>query len=203
MNTPAAPRATLTSLALCLLLTVPLSACNPTPKGPDTAPGGGSAGNVAASLAAAPAPTRVTVRRVHGRLSESRRKAVRREVATVVEGWWDAAYLGGTYPRTGFRSAFPGFTRGARAQARRDQRLLSNRDIGARVESVKAERRRVQLDVLAVGRRAQAVTARFLLRFAVTGEAARTTVVRGRLFLTRRQGAWRVFGYDVAKAGRR
>ena len=202
MNTPAARRGTLASLVLCLVLAVPLSACTPSSAGDGGSPDRGSAGSVAASLAAAAAPTRVTVRRVHGRLPDGRRKAVRRQVTAVVESWWEAAYLGGTYPRSGFRSALPGFTRAARAQARRDLRLLSNRDIGARVESVTVERRRLELDVLAVGRRARAVTARFALRFTVTGRAARTTVVRGRLFLTRRHGPWRIFGYDVAKGAR-
>jgi hypothetical protein len=123
-------------------------------------------------------------------------------VSAVVEKWWKAAYLGGSYPRTRFGDAFPGFTRGAREQARRDVRLMSNRDIGRRVESVAVKHAAIRLDVLAVGRRAHAVTARFVLRFSTTGRRARTTTVRGRLFLTRRHGPWRVFGYDVSKGVR-
>ena len=34
------------------------------------------------------------------------------------------------------------------------------------------------------------------------GQKTGTTTVRGRLFLTRKRGAWRVFGYDVAKGAR-
>jgi hypothetical protein len=125
---------------------------------------------------------------------------VRRQVAEVVDAWWEAAYLGGRYPRTGFRDAFPGFTSGAEARARRDRRLMSNLDVAPRVSSVTARHRSVAMDVLAVDRRARSVTARFVLRFRTTGEEQGVTVVRGRLFLTRRDGTWRVFGYDVAKA---
>ena len=46
------------------------------------------------------------------------------------------------------------------------------------------------------------MTARFVLRFDTTGRKAGTTTVRGRLFLTRKRGVWRVFGYDVAKGAR-
>jgi hypothetical protein len=46
------------------------------------------------------------------------------------------------------------------------------------------------------------VTAHFVLRFETSGEKTGTTTVRGRLFLTRKRGAWRVFGYDVAKGAR-
>lgn len=198
----------LTSLVVCLLVAALLSGCSresagtgPATPRADSARAADARGS-SVTLAAAPVRTRAGFHRVHGRLPDARRKPVRRQVAAVVERWWQAAYLGGTYPRTGFRDAFPGFTRGARAQARRDVRLMSNRDIGGRVDSVTQEAGEVRLDVLAVGGRAHAVTARFRLRFSTTGRAARTTVVRGRLLLTRRHGPWRVFGYDVSKGGR-
>ena len=40
------------------------------------------------------------------------------QVGKVVDRWWDAAYLGGGYPRSSFPSAFPGFTDGAEKRAR-------------------------------------------------------------------------------------
>jgi hypothetical protein len=127
---------------------------------------------------------------------------VRRQVTAVIDGWWESAYLGGRYPRARFGSTFPGFTRGAEVRAHRDRRLMSNADIARRVDSVTARRRTLRLDVLAVDRVARSVTARFVLRFKTTGEKSGTTVVRGRLFLTRRNGPWQVFGYDVAKGAR-
>jgi hypothetical protein len=202
MNRPVTGTRSLASLVLCLLLALATTACSGGDARPGAAPDTTPAATETVSLAATPVPTRARVARVYGRLPQARRKAVRRQVTRVVDRWWDAAYLGGTYPRAGFRAAFPGFTRGAEARARRDKRLMSNLDIGTRVDSVTARHRAVELDVLAVDRRARAVTARFVLRFATTGERTGVTVVRGRLLLTRRHGPWQVFGYDVSK-GRR
>ena len=203
MSRPADLARLLVCVVLCLPLVASLAACTSESRASGQRPAPAAERTETVTLAAAPATTQTRFRRIHGRLPEARRKAVRRDVAAVVHRWWDAAYLGGSYPRTGFRDAFPGFTAGARARARQDARLMSNRDIGARVESVTAKRGTVSLDVLAVGRRAHAVTARFVLRFVTTGRADGTTVVRGRLFLTRRHGPWRVFGYDVSKGARR
>ena len=49
---------------------------------------------------------------------------------------------------------------------------------------------------------ARAVTARVLLRFDSEGDRAGITVVRGRLFLTHKRGAWRMFGYVISKGAR-
>ena len=65
-----------------------------------------------------------------------------------------------------------------------------------------ARQRKVTLDILATDRQARAVTAQFVLKLDTTGQKTGTTTVRGRLFLTRKRGAWRIFGYDVAKGAR-
>lgn len=154
------------------------------------------------SLASNPVATQTRIHRVYGRLPNARRKAVRRDVGRVVDRWWEAAYLGGTYPRTNFPDAFPGFTRGAERLARTDKALLTNRTAGSRIESVTPRKRSISIDIMAVGGRPRSVTAHIVLRFATTGAKQGTTTVRGRLFLTRRNGPWRVFGYDVAKGSR-
>ena len=120
-----------------------------------------------------------------------------------MDRWWDAAYLGGTYPRSSFPSAFPGFTKGAEARARSDKALLTNQTGGRRIDSVEARHRSVSLDILATGKQARSVTAHVVLRFDTAGDKTGTTVVRGRLFLVRKRGAWRIFGYDVSKGARR
>ena len=66
------------------------------------------------ALASHPVPTRTKIHRVYGRLPDARRKVVRTQVGKVVDRWWDAAYLGGSYPRSSFPAAFPGFTDGRR-----------------------------------------------------------------------------------------
>ncbi len=153
----------------------------------------------------APVATRVQIGTVTGRLPGTRRAAVRRQVSAVLDRWWDAAYVGGTYPRTEFRS-FPGFTPGATRRATYDRDLMSNADIGHRVASVTPLMRTARLDLLSVDRRVRSVTARFDLRLRVALAAAgdatsrsRRLRVRGRVFLTRQPAGWRIFGYDVTK----
>lgn len=160
----------------------------------------------ASSSPPAPGPvtTTVTIGKVSGsRLPRKRRAALQRQVTPVVDAWFDGAYVEGPWPRTGVRKGFAGFTAGARREARRDLRVMSNADIGDRITGVSAKRRLVTLDVLAVKRRSVAVTARIRLRFVTTGEITRDETVRGRLFLTRgKRGSWRVFGYDVSSSDR-
>ena len=189
-------------VGLALVLLVPLTSACQSSAEPSAAPERLSRSDAQATLASNPLPTKVGIHRVHGRLPVARRKAVRTQVGAVVDRWWEAAYLGGAYPRSSFPSAFPGFSDGAEARARADKALLTNRVAGPRIDSVTTRRRTVTLDILAADRQARAVTARFVLTFDTTGSRTRTTTVRGRLFLTRKRGAWRVFGYDVAKGAR-
>ncbi len=190
---------------LVLVLLVPLAgtACSSAPE-PSASPERLSRNDAQASLAAhPPVATTTKIHRVHGRLPDARRKAVRTQVGAVVDRWWDAAFLGGTYPRSTFSSAFPGFTRGAEERARADKALLTNQTRGQHVDTVSATHRSVSLDLLATGKRARTVTAHFVLKLDSTGDQAGRTTVRGRLFLTHKRGAWRIFGYDVAKGSQR
>jgi len=157
----------------------------------------------ASTSVAPPAKTAVTYGRVTGKLPTADRKRLAAKVGAVVDGWMDAAYVGGDYPRRGFSDAWPGFTPGARDEARHDRALMSNADIGRRVDTVDATRRRVRIDALAVRKRPVGVTAHVLLDFATTGKVKRKVRVQGRLYLTHRDGGWRVFGYDVTKGGAR
>jgi hypothetical protein len=185
-------------IALALVLPVSVTACR-SGSDPSAAPERLSRNDAQVTLASHPVETTTRIHRVYGRLPDARRKAVRRQVGEVVDRWWDAAYLGGTFPRSSFPAAFPGFTDGAEERARSDKALLTNQTRGPHVESVTAKHREVSLDILATDRRARSVTAHFVLRFETTGEKAGKTGVRGRLFLTYKRGAWRIFGYDVAK----
>ena len=185
-------------LVLVLVASLAATACQ-SPSSPSASPERLSRNDAQATLASHPVPTKTGIHRVFGRLPDARRKVVRRQVGKVVDRWWDAAYLGGAYPRSSFPSAFPGFTAGAEKRARADKALLTNLSHGPRIDSVTPKHRRVTLDILATGKQARSVTAHFVLRFETAGEKTGTTVVRGRLFLTRKRGAWRIFGYDVAK----
>ena len=189
-------------LVLALVLALTGTACS-TGSDPSASPQRLSRSDAQVSLAShPPVATTTKIHRVHGRLPDQRRKAVRRQVGVVVDRWWDAAFLGGTYPRSRFPDAFPGFTRSAERRARSDKALLTNQTRAPHIDAVTATRRTVSLDILATDKQARAVTAHFVLRFDSDGDRAGTTTVRGRLFLTRTRGAWRIFGYDVAKGAR-
>ena len=88
--------------------------------------------------------------KVTGQLPQEKRSKVRDQVAHAVDAWFDAAYVGGDYPRNDFADAWPGFTTGAQAEAQGDKALMSNQDIGADIAGVEATARKVTVDVLAV-----------------------------------------------------
>jgi hypothetical protein len=188
-------------LALALVLPLSVGACRSGSE-PSASPERLSRSDAQATLASHPVPTQTRIHRVHGRLPDARRKVVRRQVGAVVDRWWDASYLGGAYPRSSVPDAFPGFTAAAQRRARHDKALLTNQALGPRIDAVTPRRREVALDILATDKQARAVTAHFVLRFDTAGPKDVTTTVRGRLFLTRQRGAWRIFGYDVAKGSR-
>ena len=147
--------------------------------------------------------TKVSIGRVAGELDARRRAQLKESVAEVVDGWIDAAYVGGEWPRDDFAdyaAALRDFTPAAKRRAARDRALLTNVAIGDRVDSVRATRRVLQVDVLAPGGRPVGATARFLVRFRTDGEVRRTDLVRGRLMLTPTKKGWKVFGYDVSRA---
>lgn len=135
-----------------------------------------------------------------GRLPRSERRRVERAVSRVAVGWLDAAYLGGKYPRRSFRAAFPGFTRGARAAARSDARLMSNKALGRRISAVTPTSVRVRVDLLAVDKRAVSGTAHVDARFRTEGRVERSYRIAGRLMMTRHDRRWQVFGYDVSRS---
>jgi hypothetical protein len=198
--------APLPTLVLALLLTLGAAGCSDGPSdGGSSGPAPGPADSPAPSVTAeAPAaeprvPTRRRAGSVTGRIPKAQRKLVVKRVSRVVDKWLQAAYVGGEYPRSSFGRSYRGFTQGATRRARGDKELMTNVDIGDRIDGVTVKRREITVDVLAVGGTAHAATARVLLAFKTSGVERRVRV-SGRLFLTKKAGRWRVFGYDVAKA---
>ncbi|WP_346387843.1 hypothetical protein [Nocardioides sp.] len=148
--------------------------------------------------------TKATIGKVTGRLAPARRKTLRANVKTLVDHYLDAAYVSGDYPRSEFADAFPGFTKGAESDARKDRSLMSNAAIGQHIDGVEARHRRLRIDVLAVRKKAVGVTARFVLDFDTSGERKLSERVKGLLYMTwQHHGGWKVFGYDVSRGVRR
>ncbi|MFC6287358.1 hypothetical protein ACFP3Q_11685 [Nocardioides sp. GCM10027113] len=181
----------------CLALVMTLGACSGGEPAADPAPTASPQATETAEEFRI--ETRTTVGVVAGRLDKEQRQRASRAVTGLVQRWFDKAYVGGEWPRTGFRESFPGFTRGARADAFRDRKLTTNQPISDQISGVTPTASRIELDLLAAGGRAVAGTARFRLAFRTEGDIERTVRVRGRLMLTRQEGGWKVFGYDVTK----
>lgn len=187
--------------------------------GDDDEPEGPAASASPAPAETGPPPlaTQAAFGSVVGRLPAADRDRLQERVVAVVDAWIDAAFTGGEYPRAAGEvvdGAFAGFTPVARQRALRDRALMSNADLAERLDGVRATRRQVRLDVLAVRGRAVGVTARTVLELQLSGEVQRRERVSADLFLTFVPGAggsggaggaggagsgWRVFGYDVAR----
>ena len=162
------------------------------------APGDGGTSSSTA-VAERTVATQVSFGTLTGRLPRDVRQRLSGQIGDVVDGWIDAAYVGGDYPRRDFSDVWPGFTAGAQAEAHHDRALMSNEDIGDRIDGVEPHRSVVKLDVLAVKHHAVGVTARVFVGFATTGDLEKEVRVRGRLFLTHTDRGWQVFGYDITK----
>lgn len=145
----------------------------------------------------------VQVTRVSGTLRKARQGVVKRRVGRAISSYFDAAYLGGEYPRSDFDKAFSTFSDGAARRARGDRGLLTNANIGKSLAGVTAKRKDARLSVLAPKNVAAGVTARIRLVFLADSEEAQDTrvTISGRLLLTRmKSGRWHIFGYDVARS---
>lgn len=167
-------------------------------------PGGGGAegrggGGRATSQDAGVRTVVVPGKRV-GRLPPQRHRQVAQRVASVVDGWWDAAFVGADYPRRRYQGSFPGFTRTAAAQAWQQRDLMTSARIGDRIEALVPLRRRVAVDVLSTRQVPRGATARVRMDFRTTGEVERRVRLQGRLVLSYLRGGWRVFGFDVTQS---
>ena len=186
------------ALTASVVLLVALTACSSGSSDPAAGPGDDPSGS-GATEGPPPVETVATLGKLTGKLDQQNRSKTREQVAEAVDEWFEAAYVGGDYPRDDFGDAWPSFTKGAKTDARADKALMSNQDIGNQISAVEATTRKVTVDVLAAKGRAVGATARVVLKFSTEGDVQRDVVVRGRLFLTRTPDGWRVFGYDVTK----
>lgn len=196
-----ASRPALASAAMLLCLSLGATACS----GDEGGSGSDSTTSQPPLPSGEPDPfeveTHTTIGKVVGKVGKQDRRRLAGAITPVLQRWFDAAYVGGDYPRSNFGDAFPGFTAGAREQARRDKTLMSNQGIGDRISAVTPKASRLWLDVLAVGRGPVAVTARFRLAFRTHGDLERRIGVGGRVMLTRSKTGWRIFGYQVSRTG--
>lgn len=144
--------------------------------------------------------TEVRIGEVSGRLPKKKQDAISAEVGEVVTDWIDAAYFNGA-PQISLEDAFPGFTKGAAALARRDKWLMSNATLGSNVEEVvPVGTVHVDVDLLAPKGKVAGATGRFKIVFDTVAEKTKRVTVRGRVALSRvKDGPWRIFAYDAGR----
>ncbi len=137
-----------------------------------------------------------------GALPKKDRGRVVDAVSGVAVRYLEAAYLLADYPTTDFAGAFEGFTPGAAKLAQADRGLLTNGGVGDRIEEVVPASLTTSVDVLGVGQHAKAATAHVKLVFRTTGDYEKRVQVQGRLLMTKQDGRWTVFAYDLSKGAR-
>jgi hypothetical protein len=131
------------------------------------------------------------------------RPGLEKSVGQAVDAWLDGGFVGVSYPRDSFATAFTSFTPDARKDAEHDRDLMTLWGYRHQIDGVTTTHRKVVVDVLAPRGKPAGATARIDLRFTTTGEVKKPIEVSGRLFLTpTADGSWRIFGYDVAKGVR-
>lgn len=191
-------------VAAALLLATGACSGDPESPRPAASPLPGASTGTAATLEAKPVPLDIAVGSVVGsRLKKGQRSTTVRTVSRTLSGYFDTAYFDGEWPRRDVSDAWRFFTQGAVPRARRDNHLLSNAGLDGSTEAVLARRKWVRLDLFTPRDPIAGMTARVHLVFDVErGErATRRVTVSGRLMLTRvPSGAWRIFGYDVARS---
>jgi hypothetical protein len=145
----------------------------------------------------------VTVTRVSGTLRAPSRRSLEANVGQTISRYLDAAFVGGTYPRSDFSQAFTAFVPSVRAQARRDAWLLTNKGLGPSTRAVTPREQAAYLSVLAPYKVAAGVTARLNLRYVADrgDQPAKQVTVGGRLVLTRQSsGGWAIYGYHLTRS---
>ena len=185
-------RAALAACSALMLLGTVLTGCSS-----DTGTGEERATSTRAGDDDRPLKVTTTVTRVLGELSEEQRRELAVQARTVITGYLEAAYLH-QRPSSGYRGAFPGFTRGARALALEDTGVVSDRSF-ADAEEVRPRGGVAYLSVVAPDGRPVGATARVSVDLAVAdSRRTRRLTVSGRLLLTPRADRWRIFGYDLS-----
>ena len=191
---------------MAVLAATALGACTDDSDSGDP-PQPGEGGTVSGlGLPAEPAEQRTQVRKVWGRWppgdDSARTRSLQRATGRVVGAWIDRAFVAVDYPASEFDGAFATFTRGAAVQARRDSWLTTNQTLGDRLIDAVPVKRTVSVTAFAPKGSAVGATADVALVLqgvAQSGQRSKLSVT-GELHLTRVDGNWRIFGYDLQRS---
>ncbi|MBA2739668.1 MAG: hypothetical protein H0U47_08415 [Nocardioidaceae bacterium] len=159
-------------------------------------------------LGTKPVAARTRVVKVFGRWPAKpdgrRSKQLQQQTGRVVNAWLDRGFVSPGYPTDSFAGAFAAFTPGARADARREDWLTTNAVLGPQLLDAVPTRRRVLVRAIAPAGRAVGATADLSFELRGLRQSGRRTelALTGQVFLTRIDGHWRIFGYDLQRSVR-
>ncbi|MEI2812049.1 MAG: hypothetical protein V9F00_18230 [Nocardioides sp.] len=146
---------------------------------------------------AEPVVTNVALGKVTGKLDETRAQEVSDQVAGLVTGYLEWAYLG-DYPRTDWGTP-PGFTARAAKQFAKDMRRypgLTNQPRGGEITQVSEVVEQLTVDILAPKGDPAGATGRYKVTFQADSAAGSQVVMAsGRLVLAPVDGTWQIVGY--------
>lgn len=188
---------------LVMMLVLLLAATGCSGSDDDSDDGSDEPGEVTSSAPARPVvPLKARAGKVTGKVKPKARKRAVASVGRTVDRWFEAAWVGGEFPRKSVKGSWPGFTKELTRSARKDRALTTNAALARRIDGVRVVRRAVAVDLLAGPARVVGATARFRLIFDTQGKRERRVLVTGHLSLSPAPSGWRVFGYDVARSTR-
>ncbi len=130
---------------------------------------------------------RSRVTRVAGELSDVRRERVARQARRTVRGYLDGAFAGED-------GRFDGFLGELRRAIGADEQVLAGDG------QTEVARARVWFAVAAPHGKPAGLTARLAVELTDPDRGEAVTSLTGRLLMTRAEGEWQVFGYDVARS---
>jgi type IV pilus biogenesis protein CpaD/CtpE len=166
----------------------------PEPKASDSSP-------AAPTLSGQDASLEVSIEQLSGAIRREQRPVLKRLISKPIAAWVSAGYSAGAASGDSYPKAFAGWTRDAARLARRDDDVTTNAVMGKDLSSVVIASSRARLYVFSAKGRTGGATARVSVR--MTGErqdgSSTSYAVTGSLYLTREQGRWRIFGYDLTQ----
>jgi hypothetical protein len=168
---------------------------------PDDTAGATTSTGASVTLTRPSAPLVAKIAQIRGGVKAKDRGRIKRAIAKPIAAWVDGGFLKPSYPQTDFADAFASWTQGAGELGQRDRDITTNAALGSKLVAIVADRQKAVLYVFANDGRTGGATARVLLRF--TGEMSDASlvhfVVRGELYLTRKDSTWQIFGYRLGR----
>jgi hypothetical protein len=195
------PSAWIAGAAMIAATVSTLSACTGDDEPADSTTTSTTSTGATITLTRPSAPLVVQIAQLRGGVKAKDRARIKHAIAKPIAAWVGAGFLDPSYPQSSFSDAFGSWTEGAAKLGRRDRDITTNAALGPNLVATVADKQAAKLYVFASDGRTGGATAQVVLRF--TGERSDASlvhfVVRGDLYLTRKDSTWHIFGYRLSR----